>query len=306
MNSCWQPAVLDLLAGVVRCPDDYDEFFSDGPRLICRSCHREIAASVDGIVELLPLHPVSHGDITNERYMQTYYDQFSSKCCSDQRAWGAEENVPESWSKLRVRQVRRIYPLISGKQLRVLCDFSAGAGLYTLAYAKYFDVVLHCDLSMSALRYVSEKARTIGIDNLIPIRADYFSPPFRNSLDVVLCLDSLIRGKDHELRLLRSIRGSLAPNGIAVVDFHNWWHNPLRRLGLLKDNFKGNQSYSRPSADLLLKEAGIAQFDYFPFWQEWDPEGLAVQVCGPIIPPTRLIYRFRSSSGQLISSPVFQ
>jgi len=298
-NLYGQLAVLDILARVVRCPDDYDDLVADGVRLSCRTCDRKITVTDDGIVRLLPLRAIDRSDIVNRSYMHKYSMEFSSECCSNQQAWGAEEDVPETWSKRRLREVQMIYPLISDKRLGVLCDFSAGAGLYTLAYAKYFDVVLHCDLSISALKYVSKKAKTMGINNLIPIRADYFSPPFRNSVDVVLCLDSLIRGKDHELRLLRSIKSSLAPGGIAVVDFHNWWHNPLRRLGLLKDNFRDNQSYSRFGAASLLREAGIAEFDYFPFWQESYPEGLPGRVFRRVCPPTRFIYRFKPAHKEM-------
>jgi SAM-dependent methyltransferase len=265
-------------------------------RLVCQTCQREFLASDEGIFDLVPVCPVGQTDLVNQQYMTAYYKHFYSGPGREGAAWGSAANISEAWTKRRMRQVKLIYPLISGRQLGVLCDVSAGAGLYTLAYSQHFDVVLHCDLSLSSLKYVSKKARTLRATNLVPIRADYFCPPFQGSLDVILCLDSLIRGKDHEMRLLRAIKQALAVDGIAVVDFHNWWHNPLRRIGLLKDNFVGNRSYARRAAESLLREAGIAKFEYIPFCQEFEPEGLSAKICGALIPPTRLIYRFGSTA----------
>ena len=79
---------------------------------------------------------------------------------------------------------------------------------------------------------------------MIFLRVDYLKLPFSQALDYVICLDTLIRGRDHERGLLASIRDALKPGGHAVLDFHNWWHNPLRRLGLLPQNFGGNTSYN--------------------------------------------------------------
>src|SRR5262249_47574822 len=139
----------------------------------------------------------------------------------------------------------------------VFCDLSAGAGHTTFAAAREFRLVFHCDLSVAAVRYASAAAKRTGVNNLVVVRADYFRPPFRDSVQRMTCLDSLIRGPWHELRLLASIRQALAPSGAAVVDFHNWWHNPLRRMGLLPQNFGENRSYTRREVLSLLAQAGI-------------------------------------------------
>jgi len=55
------------------------------------------------------------------------------------------------------------------------------------------------------------------------------------------------------------------------VDFHNWWHNPLRRVGLLPDNFSGNKSYTRKELRSLLESSGVGPFQTRPFVQELDP-----------------------------------
>lgn len=71
--------------------------------------------------------------------------------------------------------------------------------------------------------------------------------------------------------LLRKILESLAPGGRAVVAFHNCWHNPLRRVGFLKQNFADNKSYTRSEAERILRCSGVQEFHYQPFYQEFNP-----------------------------------
>ena len=133
---------------------------------------------------------------------------------------------------------------------------------------------------------------SLEIRNMFFLRIDYFSPPFQSSLDRVICFDTLIRGESHDAALLDCIRRTLKSEGQAVVDFHNWWHNPVRRLGLLPQNFGENRSYRRPSAAHLLRKTGIVDFDFFPFHQEFDHGAKLHNLLAFALPPTRILYRF--------------
>jgi SAM-dependent methyltransferase len=130
------------------------------------------------------------------------------------------------------------------------------------------------------------------ISNVIFLRVDYFALPFCRSLDCVICFDTLIRGWDHETVLLAKIRSALSDGGKALVDFHNWWHNPLRRLGLLPQNFGQNRSYTRRRAEELLRKVGIEEWRMEPFRQEFDPSSRLKKRLSSLVPPTRLIYEF--------------
>ena len=112
-------------------------------------------------------------------------------------------------------------------------------------------------------------------------------------MPLILCCDTLIRGPAHEKLLLESIKNCLAPGGQALVDFHNWWHNPIRRMKLLKANFPPHGSYSRKQTDELFCGAGGLEFEYFPFFQEFEQSGILGRIGSMIFPPTRLAYRFR-------------
>jgi SAM-dependent methyltransferase len=248
------------------------------------------------VVELLPKAPALSQVATAPSYTQTYFDEFNRPFRWNQEAlaWGAPSRHPPAWVERRERQVRWALPLLLSRDEPnplLFADLSAGAGYYTLAYARHFQHVLHCDLSIDSLNYACFRARALGIDNIAFLRIDYFQPPFRSSVSRLICFDTLIRGEAHERLLLRSVKAALAPGGIALLDFHNWWHNPLRRVGLLTRNFPPAGSYTRRQTRHLLWEAGIRDYVLFPFHQEWEQRGVVAKLGAMLIPATRLVYR---------------
>jgi SAM-dependent methyltransferase len=286
----------DLLP-LLSCPDDGGSLRCTTTGLHCNECGRHFPVYDDNCVELLPSSPTLLPLAVGDEYRNNYLTMFSETFRDDTRdmAWGAEESTVDSWMQKRRRQVRAVCPLVTKRTASVrpaLCDIAAGAGHYTFAYAQYFHRVLHCDLSVHNLNYARRKARERNIGNIFFLRIDYFRSPFRHSIDRILCLDTVIRGKEHDRLLLNAIVGTLSRNGKAVVDFHNWWHNPLRRMGLLKENFVSNRSYSRKSAESLLADAGIVEFEYYPFCQEFDTHGRFGAACARLMQPTRHVYSF--------------
>jgi len=78
------------------------------------------------------------------------------------------------------------------------------------------------------------------------------------------------------------------------VDFHNWWHNPLRRLGLLPENFGENRSYTKSEVQQLLKQAGIDEVVVGAFIQEADAQRLSARVLARLLPARRFMVRLTS------------
>jgi ubiquinone/menaquinone biosynthesis C-methylase UbiE len=177
-----------------------------------------------------------------------------------------------------------------------LCDIAAGVGYYTLAYAQLFRLVLHCDLSVNRLSYARRRAHSMGIRNVLFLRADYFAPPFRNTLDRVLCIDTLVRGEAHESLLLANIARSLNGDGFALVDFHNWWHNPLRRIGVLRNNFGSNRSYTKRELNNLLARGNVVRSGFYPFVQELKGNGAGRNLLRKILPATRFVLRIQGTT----------
>lgn len=304
----YAPPAIDygLLTGLLFCPDDGARLCCSRTSIECPACARRFAVSEDGVVDLLPLRRRKIADSRNALYWYEYTQEFNRPYRPNPKAiaWGAPEVWDSSWVLRRLRQVRAVKPLVADwkfSKSQWFCDITAGAGNYTISYASAFRGVLHCDLSVANLSYAARRAKRLGARNIFFLRIDYFSPPFTHSLDRVACFDTLIRGEQHEIALLETIHSSLKPHGHAVVDFHNWWHNPLRRLGLLPQNFGENRSYSRKEAESLLQQAGISEFEFFPFHQEFNPGGRGERVLSHLVAPTRLLYRFH---GKPVEKPV--
>jgi SAM-dependent methyltransferase len=287
--------ILDLLC----CPDDAGSLRLVGSQLVCDRCGRRFPLHGEDFAELLPSAPAQLPEAINEDYRSAYLSLFERQFKADGTglAWGAEESTTDSWMRKRRRQVRAIAPLVTeaiDSDVAVLCDIAAGAGHYTFAYEGSFRLVLHCDLSVENLNYCRQKAKERRANNIFFLRIDYFQPPFRHSLDRILCLDTLIRGEEHDSMLLTSIARCLKPDGAAVVDFHNWWHNPLRRLGILPENFHSNRSYGQAETRKLLHNADFREAILFPFVQEFDPGSRLERICSTVVPPSRLVYRIGS------------
>lgn len=280
------------------CPEDSTKLEREADALLCPMCKRHYPIHDGELIELLPRAPTIDPSFS-AGYAADYAEEFNRPFQWDKNAmaWGAPEKRTPRWVARRNRQVRWALPLLSRGQTApsIFCDLSGGAGYYTLEYAKHFQRIVHCDLSIGSLNYVHFKSKSLGINNIVFLRIDYFRPPFNHNIPLMMCCDTLIRGPAHERMLLQSIRKSLAPDGTALIDFHNWWHNPIRRMKLLKQNFPTHGSYTRSPLENMLREAGL-EAEFFPFFQEFEQRGIAGKISSKILPPTRLGYRCRTGS----------
>lgn len=286
------------LSDIVCCPEDRGQLVFCGSEYSCRICSRHFPILSGRIADFRPRSPQPVPRDTNLQFARDYLEVFHRPCEQTNQAvgWGAREVVTPRWARRRERQVEHVKSILQrekGCDMHTCCDFSAGAGYYTLGLAALFPGFLHCDLSSDSLFYAAHKVESRGINNVVFLRIDYLQPPFAGRLDCVICMDSLERGEGHERVLLGSIRRSLRPGGLGIVDFHNWWHNPLRRLGVLPQNFGFNRSYSRSEAEALLRSCGIKDFQYLPFCQEFEPSRMLGQIATTVLPSTRHVFLFK-------------
>ena len=283
------------------CPDDGAELRRDCDALRCHACGRTFPIQRGMFVELLPTARTDLPGSTS-KYTADYAEAFDQPFAWDETAvaWGAPETFPPHWVQRRERQVAFARDLLVAEcdpKATPFVDLSGGAGYYSMAYAATFGHVVHCDLSVDNLNYTMARAERRGLGNMVFLRIDYFRPPFQANVDRLLCFDTLIRGEEHERMLLASINKCLSPDGAALVDFHNWWHNPARRVGLLKKNFPRG-SYSRRQLAGMLAETGVGRAEFFPWCQEFEQSGIVGKIGAKIIPATRLVYRCRGTPGR--------
>jgi SAM-dependent methyltransferase len=266
----------------IACPLDGGTLAVDGHVLVCTNCAAEYPLHGDRLADLTPPNrvvlPGSSGDYA-AHYLAAAAEPYREGL--EHAPWADPGSLNERARNRTLRHVDWSLRVLarSPSPPSVICDISAGPGNHTFAYARRYPLVLHCDISADALSYALARAERERVDNIVFLRVDYLFSPFPASLDAIVCFDTLIRGPLHEQALLAELLRSVRPGGLALVDFHNWWHNPVRRMGLLRDTFAGNTSYRRREVEALLRHAG-ARYELVPF--HYEPTGTH-----RIVPPTR-------------------
>ncbi len=256
--------------GTIACPLDGGALARAGDALVCALCAAEYAVLGERVADLTPpnrvLLPGSSDDYATH-YLAAAAETYREGV--ERAPWADPASLSERSRRRTLRHVEWSLEALARRPgpIRVICDISAGPGNHTFAYARRYPLVLHCDISADALSYALARAEREGVDNIVFLRVDYLFSPFPASLDAIVCFDTLIRGPLHEQALLAQLLRSLRPGGFALVDLHNWWHNPVRRMGVLRDTFAGNTSYRRREAEALLKHSG-ARLELVPFYAE--------------------------------------
>lgn len=277
----------------LRCPDDGSRLrLADAPT--CQTCGREFQRVGPHAVDLVSsaLRPRPAG--VSDRYWSEYQACRRQPLVSSGSGvgWGAAWTVPPEWAQLRQAYSRRVLALVCealGPRVGVVADISAGAGYVTHLLARENIGTLHVDLDPTSVAGAAAWLDGPGAGSpMIAVRGDYFALPLRGSVDVVVCTDTLIRSREHELAVLTAIKAALKPDGTAIVDFHNWMHNPLRRVGLLRNNFAGNRSYLRHEIGRMLHEVGLRAHSVLSYRQEEDRGGWQ-RLLAPVVPPTRFL-----------------
>ena len=100
----------------------------------------------------------------------------------------------------------------------IAIDVSGAVGNYAVLLSDKVKVIVNCDLHVPSLVTAYNRKKS----NMVCIRCPYLQLPFvSNSFDYAICTDTLIRGNNHEVKLLKEILRILKKGGKAFVDFHN-------------------------------------------------------------------------------------
>ncbi len=209
------------------------------------------------------------------------------------RPWGYFPDLLPKHQQ-RVRKQGDIVKKNLPDRLGVFCDISAGNGNYAFELAARAEFMLLCDLTVNNLNYLHGQILDKKLPNALLCRTDYLRFPVReHSLDTILCTDTLIYGKEHELRLLKSIYSSLKIGGIALVNFSNRRH----QLSIFHKPY--SIGYSQPQIEKMLRSTGIKEFQFIPYYQELstdlEEKKLKVKLIKTIIPPTRFFVLLRKT-----------
>ena len=289
---------ISVIEQYVRCPETGGSLEYRTDHFYCQASDRKYPFSQESIVELLPPGPTSFSFDRRSAYHENIYKTlFSTKLAeaNPEKSWAPPELVPEKWRTTKLNHVQFIRRLIeeTTNQRETYCDFTGASGYYTFEMAKHFKWVFHCDISSESMLYAKQRADKEGLQNIIFIRADYFRPPFDGTLDLIYCGDTLIFSPSHEGLLLKGMYKSLKPGGYALFDFHNWWHNPIRRMGLMSNNFGECYSYNKAET-LDFVTHHFPEHRHLGYYQEFRSGHRPAWMPG-IFPNTRHMYAARKT-----------
>lgn len=159
-----------------------------------------------------------------------------------------------------------------------VCDMGCGNGFYSLPLAKMVGEdgqVLAVDVQPEMLQMLRERAEMYGLENITPILGSYHDPRLPpNSVDVMLLVD-VYHEFSYPEEMLRGIRRSLKPDGVAVLLEYRMEDDsvPIKQLHKMS---KEQIMKEWPANGLKL----VKQYDGLP-WQhmmffgrdeDWQPE----------------------------------
>jgi len=241
-------SILDSAISYLACPNDQGTLCVQEKRLVCNLCKTNFEILNENTIELIPkehFEPKIQNE-TTKSYSEYYSDlkTLGHSRDSKKRLWGVKtQTVPEGF----VQKLRNLISEIVAD--KIVCDAGAGSGDYSLLLAKKSELVFHCDLDLEAILAAREEAKKLKLGNILFIRCNYFSLPFKdNSLPCITCIDVLLRGQEHDDKLLTDIFAKITKEGIALFDFHS------KERAQVNKNLDLDGCYSKEEIESLSKK----------------------------------------------------
>ncbi len=229
-----------MLKNIFICPDcssskkEWDLKVKNDKEIFCPNCNRKFYMN-DSFIDLLPTKPTRLGSKVMSIYKEYYIAQFGvkpHKQFKDPVAWGEQRYIPKGdaiFLDEEGKLVRNNY----SRGREVYCDISGSQGNLAFEASNHFRNVYLCDINLEYLQMAMGKAKKLNIKNIIFVRSDYFSVPFRkSSIDTCVSTDSfLYYGVDSDIRVIKSIFERLTDKGILLFDLHNRkFYSPASRI----------------------------------------------------------------------------
>ncbi|RJQ17501.1 MAG: class I SAM-dependent methyltransferase [Nitrospiraceae bacterium] len=248
--------MLKKIARFICCPDDGSAITLKDGFWECLTCKRKSKILADNFLEILPSvfpawdlkdnEPQKSGDM----YQQEFNREFSWEASG---GWGDLSYAPPGTSGFYKSEMEKIRELLNPASNAIAIDVSGAVGNYSRSLSDKVATMVNCDLHAPSII----TAHNRRADNMVCIRTPYLKLPFvQNTFDYAICTDTLIRGWNHEVKLLKEILRVLKPGGKAIVDFHNRkWFAKNRDIC----------AYALSDVKRVLAEASIGHYSVYPF-----------------------------------------
>ena len=249
-----------IISDVLRflcCPDDNSKVALRNGFLECLTCKRRYTILAENLLEMLPSNFPSWNLNKNEpqEAERMYLKEFKQRFRWDKTsgAWGDLTNAHPSTRSFYVSEMKKTLELLNPSADGFAIDVSGAVGNYARFLSNKVKIMVNCDLHTPSILTANNHKKS----NLLCVRAPYLLLPFTSdTFDYAICTDTLIRGWNHEVKLLKQIQRILKIGGKAVVDFHNQrWFAKNKNIC----------SYNQSEIKRLFMEAGIEQYIIYSF-----------------------------------------
>lgn len=226
--------MIEQYIDILVCPDCGHDLAYQRKKVRCTNCKRYFYHD-DSFIDLLPSTPTTiaqpYSSLAHAYYLEQFTRSGEAIQTPSDSSWGKYQEFPVGY-QVFVHQERLFSQRYWPNTRNVYCDVSAASGFYTFHAAKHFDRVIHGDINIEYLSYAREQAKKNRLTNILFIRMDYFSPPFKKrSLDYCSVTDSLLYyGWRADIEVIRQVQKSIKKNGALFFDLHffKWYHHDSR------------------------------------------------------------------------------
>ena len=245
--------LLKKYLNILKCPNTWENLHIDWDFLINKSGTFKYKIYDDNFIELLPKKPYTVNIQSSWIHDNSFYHGQLNKLIdfsidtSDAR--GQIDDLPEGYQVFIKNELKLIKEEVKNKNKHIAIDISAWVWTYTFELAKKYDLVIHFDLWDKSLVYAYNKAKKLGINNILFVRWDWFKFPFQENIaDLIISIDSFIYYdiKD-DIKVINDMYSLLNNKWIIFADFHHskpFFHNKKiheytnNEILYLKDNVK--------------------------------------------------------------------
>jgi len=240
--------IIENAVEFLSCPYDDASLELGSEELSCNACNSKFKI-LDG--NTIDLTPKDKKKMDMSKTPKEYYDAYANQ--TEDTSGNISEEI---YQKLELDTRLQGYLLENQKEMLkvinsgVLCDVGAGVGDHSIAFSRKSSLVFHCDLDMKVIMLAKKKANQLGLKNIVYVRSDYLSLPFKkNSLPQVVCTGAIGRwGSTHDSLLVEQIAKIVKKDGKTIMDFM-----AKERKGIPDDEFKKNRLSKKDIESLLQK-----------------------------------------------------
>ena len=282
--------LVDDFINFLRCPDCKSDVERLNFNLHCTNCGREYHIYGKICIDMLPSQKFIRSGKTEieKRSIEIYNKLFDEPFIQKQepKPWGLE--APKGYLS-KLNKHKYIVDKLLPSKIEKFIDVSAGSGRFTFEVSPRADICVLCDISVDSVLYLTKKVKEKNRKNILIIRADYTSQPFKEgTFDVCVCNDTLIYGPEHEKKLLSSIYEIVGKDGVSILDFSNKYHRGF---------YHKPYTFGYVIVDMIrmLEATGFKIKKIVPLYYELsrdlEERRILSKLIKLILPPTRYVFR---------------